>query len=101
MENGLGTIRHRSHICHNVTRYTPVTEKKVIFKIEGEIEDQDKERKEEEVKKKRGRPKKGEESKSETDYITGISSRTRSKILLPDPAAQPSKSSLKKRVPTS
>ena len=65
------------------------------------MEEQDKERKEEEVKKKRGRQKKGEESESETDDITGVSSRTQSKVPLPDPAAQPSKSSLKKRAPNS
>ena len=81
--------------------YTLVTEKKVKFIIEGENEEKDKERKEEEVKKKRGRPKKGEESKLETDDITGISSWTRSKVPLPDPAAQPSKSSLKKRAQNS
>ena len=56
MENGCETIHHRSHIRHNVTRYTPVTEKKVRFAIEGEGE-KDKERKEEEereTKERRG-----------------------------------------------
>ena len=60
MENGRETIRHRSHIRHNVKRYTKVTEKKVRFNIEEESEEQDKERREEEAKKKRGRPRKGE-----------------------------------------
>ena len=47
MENGCETICHRSHIRHNVTKYTKVTEKKVRFNIEGEIEEKEKERKEE------------------------------------------------------
>ena len=101
MENGHETIHHRSHICHNVTRYTKVTEKKVRFNIEEESEEQDKERREEETKRKRGRPRKGEEAKSDTDYTIGISSRTCSKVPLPDLAAQPSKSSLKQRAQNS
>ena len=91
LENGHEKICHQSHFRHNVTHYTPVTEKKVKFTLEGEYESKDKEKKEE-VKKTRGRPKKGEESKSETDDITGTLSRTQSEIPLPDPAAQPSKS---------
>ena len=33
LQNGCETIRHRSHIRHNVTRYTPVTDTRVRFSL--------------------------------------------------------------------
>ena len=57
MANGRETIRHRSHIRHNVTRYTKVTDKKVTFNLKEERGREDKNTKETETKKK-GRPRK-------------------------------------------
>ena len=33
LANGRQTIRHRSHLRHNVTRYTRVTDRKVTFNL--------------------------------------------------------------------
>ena len=106
MGNGRETIQHRSHIRHNVTWYTKVTEKKVTFNLERERGEKDKEVKEEETKRKRGRPRKGEKAESNTDYkigtesdtnyTIGIAARTCSKTP-PDLADKPLKSSLKQR----
>ena len=105
MENGRETIRHRSHIRHNVTRYTKVTDKKVTFNLENERGGEDKNVKETETKK-RGRPRKEDKAESNKDYKTatdsytdfniGIAKRTCSKTStdLPD---IPLESSLKQR----
>ena len=39
MENGRKSIRHRSHLRHNVTRYTKVVDTKVKFDIPDETVD--------------------------------------------------------------
>ena len=105
MGNGRETIRHRSHIRHNVTRYTKVTDKKVTFNLENERGGEDKNVKETETKK-RGRPRKEDKAESNKDYKTatdsntdfniGIAKRTRSKTST-DLSEIPLKSFLKKR----
>ena len=102
LQNGRETIRHRSHIRHNVTRYTQVTDTRVRFSFTGDktkntVEEDTKE----DEKKKRGRPRKGKEKDRETDDTIGVASRTWSRTSLPDSTALPSKSCLKKRAHSS
>ena len=52
MANGRETIRHRSHLRHNITRYTKVTDRKVTFNLKEERGGEDKDKKETETKKK-------------------------------------------------
>ena len=107
LESGRETIFHRSHIRHNVTTFTPVTETKMRFSIPGENEDStDRDgnvTNDDSAKKKKGRPKKGSEMKKPTDDATssGIAWRTcnRQRSSLPDTTAQPKKNCLKKREP--
>ena len=105
MANGRETIRHRSHIRHNVTRYTKVTDKKVTFNLKEERGREDKNTKETETKKK-GRPRKINKAESSKDYKTDSDSNTDSDIgivkrtLVAKPSDLsdiPLKSSLKKR----
>ena len=57
LDNGRETIRHRSHLRHNVTRYTKVIDTKVRFEIlEKETKEDKEEKNREETRKKRGRP---------------------------------------------
>merc|ERR1711954_405340 len=102
---GRETIRHRSHLRHNITQYTHVTDTKVRFdlKIDKEGEDTNKEKSE---SRKSVRPLKLHKSKSadsweivpnpNNDSEIGIATQTRSKV-----AASmndiPLKSALKKR----
>ena len=79
MGNGRETIRHRSHIRHNVTRYTKVTDKKVTFNLDNERGGEDKNVKETETKK-RGRPRKEDKAESNKDYKTATDSNTDSNI---------------------
>ena len=79
MGNGRETIRHRSHIRHNITRYTKVTDKKVTFNLKEEREREDKNTKETETKK-RGRPRKVDKAESSKDYKTDSDSNTDSDI---------------------
>ena len=97
LENGRETIRHRSHMRHNVTRYTKIAETKVRFKAPETNVDDNKPDEEEKKTKKKGRPKKGEESNKDTPDVTGVASRTRSKSPVPDSTALPEKRILKKR----
>ena len=105
MANGRETIRHRSHLRHNITRYTTVTDRKVTFSLKEERGGEDKDTKETETKK-RGRPSKLDKAESTKDYKTdsdsnddsdmGIVKRTCSKTAS-DSSDIPLKSSLKKR----
>merc|ERR1711954_245091 len=99
------TIRHRSHLRHDITRYTKVTETKVRFNLEENKEGEDK-NKEKQEGGKRGRPKKLHKTQSAdgcdtvpdsaTDSKIGISGRTRSKTVTTSNDI-PIKSALKKR----
>merc|ERR1711954_97876 len=105
MANGRETIRHRSHLRHNVIRDTKVTDKKVTFNLKEERGGEDKNTKETETKK-RGRPREVDKAESSKDYKTdsdsntdsdvGIAKRTHSKTSS-DFSEIPLKSSLKKR----
>ena len=105
MGNGRETIRHRSHIRHNITRYTKVTDKKVSFNLDNTRGGEDRNVKETETKK-RGRPRKEDKAESNKDYETatdsnndfniGIAKRTHSKTST-DLSDIPLKSCLKTR----
>ena len=105
LANGRETIRHRSHLRHNVTRYTRVTDRKVTFNLKEETGGEDKDTRKTETKK-RGRPSKLDKAESTKDCKTdsdsiddsdmGIAKRTHSKTA-PDLSDIPLKSSLKKR----
>ena len=75
MGNGRETIRHRSHIRHNITRYTKVTDKRVTFNLDNSRGGEDKNVKETETKK-RGRPRKEDKAESNKDYETATDSNT-------------------------
>ena len=105
MENGRESIRHRSHLRHNVTRYTKVVDTKVRFDIPDETADDKRSDEEIMTTRKRGRPKKGEEPNKEPRDVTGVASRTRSKSptpnstenQIPDSTSLPERGILKKR----
>ena len=89
LANGKETIRHRSHLRHNITHYTKVTETRVRFNLKDNTEGEDKNKEKTELKK-RGRPKKLEKTKSANDCETvpdsmddfeiGIANRTQAKL---------------------
>ena len=105
LANGRETIRHRSHLRHNITRYTRVTDRRVRFNLKEDTEGEDKNKEKSEFKK-RGRPKKLDKTKSANDCETvpdsmndseiGIANRTRSKTVTITNDI-PLKSALKKR----
>ena len=105
MANGRETIRHRSHLRHNITRYTKVTDRKVTFNLKEGKGGEDENTKEKETKK-RGRLSKLDKAESKKDCKKdsnsiddsdmGIAKRTHSKTA-PDLSDIPVKSSLKKR----
>ena len=108
MENGYETIRHRSHLRHNVLKYTKMDETKVKFNLTDTKGNSDLDESAANAKvkghtvRRRGRPKK-EDKNSETvtsDATTqGISSHTRSKDrpACLESAPSPVKSRLKKK----
>ena len=105
LANGKETIRHRSHLRHNITHYTRVTDTRVRFNLQEDTEGENK-NKEKPEGKKRGRPKKLHKTQSANGYETapdsttdseiGISNRTRSKTVTTSNDI-PLKSALKKR----
>ena len=105
LANGRQTIRHKSHLRHNVTRYTRVTDRKVTFNLKEEKGGDDNDTKKTETKK-RGRPSKLDkaestkdckiDSDSNEDSDMGIAKRTHSKTA-PNSSDIPLKISLKKR----
>merc|ERR1711954_568946 len=50
LPNGRETIRHRSHLRHNINRYTRITETKVRFDLKIDKEGEDRNRKKSESK---------------------------------------------------
>ena len=69
LANGRETIRHRSHLRHNITRYTRVTDRRVTFNLKGDTEGEDKDKRKTELKK-RGRPSKLDKTESTNDCET-------------------------------
>ena len=106
LANGKETIRHRSHLRHNINRYTKVTETKVRFKLDEDKEGEDK-NKENHKGRKQGRLKKLHKTQSADSHVTssdsatdseiGISGRTRSKTVTTSKDI-PLNSALKKRI---
>ena len=106
LPNGRETIRHCSHLRHNINRYTRISETRVRFDMKVDKEGED--RKKAEIKK-RVQPLKLHKSKSadssdsweiasnqNKDDETGIATCTRSKVAA-DMSEIPIKSALKKR----
>ena len=69
LANGRETIRHRSHLRHNITRYTRVTDRRVTFNLKGDTEGEDKDKRKTELKK-RGRLSKLDKTESTNDCET-------------------------------
>ena len=103
LPNGRKTIRHWSHLRHNINRYTRITETKVRFDLKGDKKGEDRKKSE---TKRSVQPLKLHKSKSadsweivsnqNKDSEIGIATRTRSKVTT-DKSEIPLKSALKKR----
>ena len=106
LPNGRETIRHRSHLRHNLNRYTRVSEIRVRFDMKVDKEGEERKKAE---RKKVVQPLKLQKSKSadnsdtweiarnqNKDDETGIAARTRSKAAI-DMSGIPIKSALKRR----
>ena len=106
LPNGRETIRHRSHLRHNINRYTRISETRVRFDMKVDKEGEDRKKAE---RKKIVQPLKLQKLKSadssdsweiasnqNKDDETGIVAHTRSKVAT-DMSEIPIKSALKKR----
>ena len=103
MGNGRETIRHRSHLRHNINRYTRITETKVRFDLKSDKKGEDKKKSE---TKRSVQPLKLHKSKSadsweivsnqNKDSAISIATCTRGKVTT-DESDIPLKSALKKR----
>ena len=103
LPNGRETIRHRSHLRHNINRYTHITETKVRFDLKSDKKEEDRKKSE---TKRSVQPLKLHKSKSadsweivsnqNKDSEIGMATRTRSKVTT-DKSELSLKSALKKR----